>query len=151
MTKKRGRDDGSAVEDMKMKNSLLLAVACFCALAVGFPTAAGELRNGAETAADRVSWSDLMAGNWFGPAYRAKKDRIEVIEIGLDPTAADVPGAIAAVLPEYEAVLKTVRDVVARNQVLSSSLKDQGFDVDDVLGFSRGADGAVSVFVRSSA
>jgi hypothetical protein len=74
-----------------------------------------------------------------------------VIEVNLDPQTATGPGAIAAVLPEYEAVLGSVREAVARDPRLSSSLKSKGYDLSDVLGISRGEDGAVSVFVGSAA
>lgn len=134
-----------------MKTFHSLMVAGLCALALSLPTTAGELRKGAETVADRVSWADLMAGNWFGPAHQSQKKRVEVIAIDIDPMAAKLPGAMAAVLPQYEAVIKAVRDVVAKDQVLSSSLKQEGFDVDDVLGVRRSANGAVSLFVGSSA
>jgi hypothetical protein len=134
-----------------MKTVHSLVAACFCALAFSFPTPAGELRNGAESAADRASWSEAMPGSWFKPTQRTPKNRVEVVEIGLDPRSAKVPGAIAAVLPDYDAVIKSLRGVVARDKGLSSSLKKQGYDVEDVLALGRRSDGTVSLFVGSSA
>ena len=134
-----------------MKNIHSLMIAGFCALALCAPVAAGELRKGAETAADRVSWSDVMSGKWFGPVRRAYPNSVEVIEIGLDPATAKAPGLIATVLPEYEALIDTVREVVAKDPAVSLSLKERGLSADDVLGLARGSDGSVSVFVGSSA
>ena len=137
------------VEDIEMKTIYSLIAACFCTLAFASPTASGELTSGARTMADRASWSAVTSNGWFGPARELHS--VRVIEVNLDSQTAKVPGAIAAVLPEYEAVLGSVREAVARDQRLSSSLKSKGYDLNDVLGISRGEDGAVSVFVGSAA
>jgi hypothetical protein len=134
-----------------MKSIHSLMIAGFCALAMSLPAAAGELRKGAETAADRVSWTDVMSGKWFGPVRGAHQPDVKVVEIELDPATAKVPGVIATILPEYDALIDSVREVVAKDPAVSLSLKEQGLSADDVLGLTRGADGSVSVFVGSSA
>lgn len=134
-----------------MKTIYSLIVACFCALVFASPTISGELTSGARAMADRVAWSEWMPKGWFGPIREGHAPPVEVIQIDLAPTAAKIPGAIAAVLPEYEAVLSSVRAAVARDQVLRSSLKRQGYDVDDVLGVSRNENGAVALFVGTAA
>jgi hypothetical protein len=138
------------MEDMMKKIHSLIAVS-FCTFALSCPALAGDLGEGAQTVADRVSWSELMSNPWHGLRQRTDEKRINVVEIGVNPAATKVPGALAAVWPEYEAMIGTVRDVVARDRALSSSLKSRGYNVDDVLGLARGPDGAVALFVGSSA
>jgi hypothetical protein len=136
------------VEDIEMKTIYSLISACFCTLAFASPALPQELATGARTMADRVSWSEMVSQGWFGPSREHRP--VKVIEINLDPSTANVPGAIAAVLPEYEAVLGSVRAAVARDQLLSSSLKSKGYGLNDVLGLSRNENGAVSLFVSSA-
>jgi hypothetical protein len=133
---------------MKYVNSLIAA--CFCTLAFASSTAAGELKAGAQAVSDRLSWSELMSYRWGGPVGD-NHSPVQIIEVDVDPSATEVPGAIAAVMPEYEAVLSSIRAAVARDGLLSSSLKNRGYDVDDVLGLRRGKEGVVELFVSSDA
>ena len=132
-----------------MKTIHSLIAACYCTLAFASPTVSDELTIGTRAMADRVSWSEGMSKRWFGPSHEPHP--VKVIEIKLDASTAKVPRAIAAVLPEYEAVLSSVRAAFARDQLLRSSLKSKGYDLDDVLGISRNENGAVSLFVGSAA
>ena len=63
--------------------------------------------------------------------------------VSVDPVAARVPGAVAAVLPMVDGALQSLRQAVAADRQLAAALAAHGYDAGEVVGASRLADGSV--------
>ena len=104
-----------------MRKIAALVAATFCLLAFA-PVASGT---------ERWGWSELIA-------------------VAVDPVAARVPGAVAAVLPMVDGALQSLRQAVAADRQLAAALAAHGYDAGEVVGASRLADGSVALLVGKS-
>jgi len=137
-----------------MRKIAALVAATFCLLAFA-PVASGT---------ERWGWSELATASWqeawtsLGQTRAAphashaieRLRPVTVMAVSVDPVAARVPGAVAAVLPMVDGALQSLRQAVAADRQLAAALAAHGYDAGEVVGASRLADGSVALLVGKS-
>jgi hypothetical protein len=111
-------------------------------------------------AAERWGWSALTEPQLMPAAKVASwvpihaltatdrvANRVRVVPLTIPPTASGFPETLAAPSTQWGAAVEAVRTVVARDPDLVTTLRERGYQPDDVVGLSHAPSGSVTLFV----